>query len=558
MKSVLGLSGKQNLGNCFALTALAKAIGRSRNVKVVFSRFASTASTDGKTITLPIFPSFGSEAQFVLMNALLDHECGHVRLTDFEVWTSKIEAFMLKYGKRSARIFKGFMNSIEDYWMENAFAKIYPGCRKNILLGVPHLIDAHFYDFDPSMDSNPHSEIHAYILLDLCAKCYGHPTLVQNASSYKQKVIDRFGEELESKFCDLLLRADTIKSTSEASDLAEELFLLIHDSEDSKVQEIISNASEKHEGDLGDKITELVQTMTQMQGDLTEPITGEVGDPDLQPREEAEVDTFEAMENLIRYDAVNDKHLADSMIRARGIVAPLIGRSVERRISDLIQSRLECGSYYRDSGRRLATSRIAGLATGNFNIFRMDEEADGVNTVFSLVLDTSTSMTAPSMSCEGVQNTSPLAALLPVYWQIGSALSANDVPFNVWTFGRKVVLYKSFDASWQKTKERPMHLTNSTRTDTAVYEATQSLMNRPEAKRVLILITDGDPGYLNAAMGEISMAQKAGIKVVFLFLGETNSLHSTLKKFDVIAPLCTSVEDITNAFSEAVELAIAE
>ena len=98
--------------------------GRTKDIKVHFE--GEQAYTDGKQIVLPSFPhgvEFDQETTMV-MRGYVDHEAGHCRHTDFEA--------ALPFFKTCSSEAKAIHNCLEDMWLERRVMKEYPGSEKNL------------------------------------------------------------------------------------------------------------------------------------------------------------------------------------------------------------------------------------------------------------------------------------------------------------------------------------------------------------------------------------------------------------------------------------------
>src|SRR5919197_3140364 len=104
-----------------ALPIVASALGRKYGISVEIG--GSEALTDGEKIILPSLPADHPMAA-LLAYGYLDHEAGHVRLTDFaDVQADLSAASDLKHA---------LWNIFEDIRIEKAMGQIYPGCRINL------------------------------------------------------------------------------------------------------------------------------------------------------------------------------------------------------------------------------------------------------------------------------------------------------------------------------------------------------------------------------------------------------------------------------------------
>jgi len=109
-----------------ALPILAKFLGRKLGVNVVFG--ATQAKTDGRTIYLPDLPN--DDIARVLANGYIDHEGAHIRYTDFAV------------PQLPTPLGYSLQNLLEDIRIERALGQALPGCQKNLAQLNGYLVDA--------------------------------------------------------------------------------------------------------------------------------------------------------------------------------------------------------------------------------------------------------------------------------------------------------------------------------------------------------------------------------------------------------------------------------
>lgn len=128
-----------------ALPLVADALGRKYGVKVYIG--GEGAYTNGKDIHLPSLPLDADENVLKLARGYLDHEAAHLRVTDFDA---------LKEA-RLTDIERHVWNIIEDFMVEQQLAAIYPGCRENFTWLARHLF---LMEADMlSVDENPPASV---------------------------------------------------------------------------------------------------------------------------------------------------------------------------------------------------------------------------------------------------------------------------------------------------------------------------------------------------------------------------------------------------------------
>jgi len=100
---------------------------------------ATTAGTDGKVIFFPPLPYVGDELAVYALGFLV-HEAGHIRSSDFEVFT----------GRNKTPLLKMLVNIIEDVRIERLIIGTYPGARHWLNALTTKLVDSTSTDQDDS------------------------------------------------------------------------------------------------------------------------------------------------------------------------------------------------------------------------------------------------------------------------------------------------------------------------------------------------------------------------------------------------------------------------
>jgi len=179
-----------------ALPLLAQAMGRKFGVKIEIG--GNSAETDGKTIRLPSLPieddDFGA-----LLEGYLDHECGHVRATDFD-------AFNTAQTPLDSRL----LNTLEDVRIEGIMGHIFPGCRSNLAVLVKKLVlRGKFQTVD---ETNPGQLVGGYLLYTLRSRVLGQTgldELAQDAATKLDAVYPGLRTELDLAVSDITAAQST-------------------------------------------------------------------------------------------------------------------------------------------------------------------------------------------------------------------------------------------------------------------------------------------------------------------------------------------------------------
>ncbi len=117
-----------------SLPLVAAVLGNKYSVKVSIG--GTEAFTDGNTIHLPGLPMDSDEQLIGLARGFLDHEASHIRYTDFPV-VQKANLTPLEMN---------IWNCIEDWRVEEKLASVFPGCRGNFHWLIRHMFGGSIID----------------------------------------------------------------------------------------------------------------------------------------------------------------------------------------------------------------------------------------------------------------------------------------------------------------------------------------------------------------------------------------------------------------------------
>lgn len=569
--------------NVRGLSALASLVGAKSGVKVVFDSSAKTASTNGQTIYLPQFKTLGNKKEAICISALVDHEMMHLKWSDFGYFTSFSESMVSKHGERYGAFASGLLNTIEDYWGELAQAKVYPGSRMNILAGVPVLIELGFYG--PVQEEPPILMAVSNMALHyLCAKCYGAPELIVFSNSHQDALKARISDDEFTQLLSLLDDADNCGSTVEASQLAEAILNLVMQMalSNEELANEIENEQVQQPKDMADRLVDAMNALAGVpspdRDSLAESLAGLVDDHSFDYRqvsgtpfsEQEDINLLAAKfhdtspapfggdtkrEILRKTNKEAFRIMEDGLLE----ICENIRKGVIRSVSKLIEAKRYSETYFKDSGNRMNSSRLGNLAVGNFNIFERTDEADGIDTAVMLVADFSGSMFSYGYTRKAAADFSNRYATYcnALLMEVGAALAKNDMPFGIATYGDVVVDYKPFTTSWKAVKSKVPCVTNmgSTATAEALHHSILALAKRTENKRVIVLVTDGEPNSCQATLSQMIEAKHAGIHLVVLYLAaEKTQFMAYLEAQHLIECVaCQNPETLCQSFAQAIK-----
>lgn len=248
------------------LPLIAKTMGEQVGVKVRFGPY-STACTDGKDIFLPFLPAEGEEIA-VLVNGYIDHEASHIRYTDFTVKKKK--------GPHGA-----LLNILEDLRIEQNIVKRFPGSRKHLAQLVRLLTETEKGFTPPDEDANAVNHLIHTVLVCGRSDVLGQSALDDRANEAEKLFIRKMGKVAMTRLQGLIDQARRLESTQQASDLADEILVMLEDeqkkqeekSQKQQSSDSDDNAGETEDGDDSD------DTSSGSDPDASEDEDGD-GDPD--------------------------------------------------------------------------------------------------------------------------------------------------------------------------------------------------------------------------------------------------------------------------------------
>lgn len=192
------------------MAALATTLGRKHGIRIAFGDF-DTASTDGAVISLPMM----SRKNSWLVRGYLDHELGHVRLTDFSLIPDE------------SLFRKSLWNALEDIRIEAAMPLFYPGMATNYRVLMRELKSSDPTFFMVEDHHMPDAKIVAYISAMLRALYLKQPEMADFALTAREVFIKAFGADLERRLFSAIIKIDQAKRPRDVLDLVEEIIGLL-------------------------------------------------------------------------------------------------------------------------------------------------------------------------------------------------------------------------------------------------------------------------------------------------------------------------------------------
>ncbi len=543
-----------------ALALLARIIGRRHGIKVVFDKNANTASTDGKTITLPLVSSLGTEDHAVLVEGLIDHEAMHCRFTDFCVDLGQYEPIVVS-----------LTNLIEDVWGEREQAKIYPGCARNIRLSMDVMIRLGWY-VGPTLGEVEHPAImfSNYLTNGLLARLYECDHLQSFADAYHSMLVPILSEDLVSRLWDTACKVDAVMSTHQALALAQEIISLLKqevgvDSNDQSGQPsnsfseqnirqiLFADKNEVGMGDMGERLLAALNSQGKAgsnAGDIRHALL-EVGNSS---------EDFDGVFPVIQAQPMVRLYSKHRQYHDAAIsLARPIEITLGTRLESILETKIDSFMFHKRSGGRLDRKRIAGISFGRRDVFFCIEEGQGLDTAVSVLVDSSSSMFSDFYGkTRGVDfDKAKISSAVAVSCAAAQVLNRHCVPFEIACYGSYYMPIKRFDSRWSAARRLGMTKPlDGTATDCAIMKVAESLAVCDEERKLVVVITDGESDSNSRTLTVMNEVRKLGIEFSLLFIGNDGHLFERLLHDDgYTVSRALTKESLASSFFDAVQKA---
>lgn len=548
-----------------ALPLVASILGNRLGVTVDIGS-QKTACTDGRTIYLPPLPMDGDENLLGTIRSYIDHESAHIRYTVFDDLEN---AHLSPLGKF-------LWNAIEDWRVEHELIKRYPGCREHFQWMIRYLLFG---------DGQEAEEISASCVLDyvlLSVRSWDVAELLPLVENEGQS-IERQWPGLRARLDALLnLLPDHCHSTRDSIDIAQKIVALLEQEERSQSQaqsepssqaggtESSSKAEEKQSGDTG---------QDSKQGPAESPSENPAGEENEQPESsvpdmsqaQGQPSAMSGGQSVSQQDGQGlrdllnaaeqdlpptlDKRLAQELnsiqqgfhrpftrmaVEGWLLVQPLsqtdceeslsASRALRTRLQGLMQAKALRRAVPGRSGR-LDGRLLYRVAVDNPRVFLRREERQAVNTAVHILLDVSGSMVdkirLANSSCYAVA--SALASIPGINVGVTAfpAVTPDGGPgvCPLVRHGQRVGTDFGLKAG------------GSTPLAEALWWMGKVFLSLTENRRILLLITDGEPNDPQMAVAALKELRRLGIEVMGIAIKSPN--------LGAILPIQAQVNDMS-------------
>jgi len=571
----------RTLHNAFPIVAAA--IGNRFGVKV--SVGGDKAETDGQTIWLPAYEGDDADYQDYAWG-LLAHEAAHIRYSDFT----------LRFGHSVLR--RRLCGAIEDVRIEHELAKDFPGTRLTIRTVIEKMIAKG--DFvASSIDDHPANILYSFVLKSLRAKVLGQSALQPLVEQTELALKAKFPKGAVTRLKGLLSEVPLgLQSESDCLQLTDRILTMIEqefeqqrqrnqaqqsvdedtlsdqtDTDDAE-QDTGDNASSESEGDDDsnpgnpddEPTTSPDSTPSNPQGDDEDAM--EIPDPMgvLQTLLSAgdgdiEQDLFESLKSVLSLAAEN----VSELLMPSGHEPPMDERAgafllrkvqgesgkIRAALQGLVQSQTLNRSQHASRGRRMDGKRLHRLPLGETKLFQRKQAKAAPNTAIHLLLDKSESMGYQVTDSQG----QPMGSRMPIALEATLALALafegipgvnpgvtsfpghqDDSVFRLLEHGQRVN---------PRTGAFSLAATGSTPMTEAIWFGAASLLRCREPRKVLMVMTDGQPNDTLSTLELLQRCRDSGIETVGVGLGLDVS-H--------LFPIAITINDLSELRAQLFEL----
>ena len=510
--------------------AMASALAKKHGLTLRIDPKARTCATNGKNIIIPPVAKIletqesVSNLETYLIGAII-HEVGHINFTDFDI----IKNFRSKYNNELAN-FVG--NVIEDVVIERAQINALAGG----FLAISKLWKLLYAKRKDVTDSGNESVLQSeYIFHTARFSILKSGESETQMASIRYRLIEVMSLEWVALFDEILQEVNQIKTTAEGADLSRRILEYVkkdqdQDQDQDQEQEQEQDQSEEKPQDQDqDQEQEQEQEQDQSEAKPQDQDQGQDQGQNSEPLGIGSGDAFDLIaedvnEILEDQDQSGDKH---EMIPSEGsenskpksvIKGAACGRDMQQRILqstmvsrerilDLLKSETSCSTRFGKTGK-LVPARLWKLKAGNMNVFKKIEETHSHSLAVKILGDKSGSMSSD------MQIALEAMCLLPLILDDveGVKTSIDLFPYN----GEKIDNFKHWEqrTQWAMQKLSMVYADGGTPLGTAMIESLMDLEEMEAERKMMIVITDGQPDNEMETKKAIKKMEEFGVEVI--------------------------------------------
>lgn len=497
-----------------ALPIVAAAYGEKFGVKVFVQ--GQDAFTDGERIVIPEANPDDPHYQQIAWGYLA-HEAAHIRHTNFDM--------VQKASSKPIR--KALLNIIEDVRIENELAKDYPGTRRSISQVIEYMVDTQQMGVPEQLE--PASNLQTWLLFRLRCHFLGQKALTPLYQAVDERVRQLFPAAAMSRLSAMLTAVPSLASTGEVLKLVDAIVAMLE--EESRPTQDESDADSGNDSNNSSD-SQTPETDPSAMGDVAETGYSDNSDQADNLRQalegsaaQFERDTFAQVAEVLSEQAeghqgVTPLSLPQAEQAMLGDEAILIlsaseSAQIRARLRGMVQSSQDNRNHAKRHGLRVATHRLAASQAGESRLFIQRQPRIAPNAAVHLLVDISGSMGKPigegnrkyfhvaneaalalSMALEGIPGVVPAVSYFPgIHQEVSIAL-----------LPKQSVRHRAacFD-------QKPRGCTPMAQ---AMWFAANSLLAQKQKRKLMIVLTDGDPDDWAATHDIVDRCRRSGFELL--------------------------------------------
>ncbi|EMH9761247.1 VWA domain-containing protein [Proteus mirabilis] len=505
-----------------ALPIVAAAYGEKFGVKVLIQ--GQDAFTDGERIVIPTANPDDPHYQQIAWGYLA-HEAAHIRHTNFDM--------VQKASSKPIR--KALLNIIEDVRIENELAKDYPGTRRSISQVIEYMVDTQQMCVPEQLE--PASNLQAWLLFRLRCHFLGQKALTPLYQAVDERVRQLFPAAAMSRLSAMLTAVPSLASTGEVLKLVDAIVAMLEDESRRPQDESDADSGNDIGQDASNDSNNSSDSQTPEADSSAMGDAAETGDSDnsdqadnLRQALEAsaaqfEPDTFAQVAEVLSEQAEGHQGVTplslpqaeQAMLGDEAILTLSASESaqIRARLRGMVQSSQDNRNHAKRHGLRVATHRLAASQAGESRLFIQRQPRIAPNAAVHLLVDISGSMGKPigegnrkyfhvaneaalalAMALEGIPGVVPAVSYFPgIHQEVSIAL-----------LPKQSVRHRAacFD-------QKPRGCTPMAQ---AMWFAANSLLAQKQKRKLMIVLTDGDPDDWAATHDIVDRCRRSGFELL--------------------------------------------
>jgi len=523
------MSRKRNIFN--ALPIVAAHYGEKFGVKVVIG--GHDAGTNGETILVPNVPDSYPNKDVVW--GYLTHEAAHVCHTDFPVWN--------EVAKTNDGLRRTLLNVLEDARIELAMMVKFPGVRSDLDATVTYLKQEGLFKAVSGSDQ-PGSILQAKAFYWLRANMLQQP-LEELANAADVAMQEAFSEGVNTRLAVLLRKALRTESTSDCLSIVDKILQMLEEEAEKEAEKSEGGDSSPDDGQDDSSGTPDDQGAEDNPGGASDDDSIQPSSEDCADGQSAGTDSFStAKANIVKALRSTSDDLDDDAIEAlkselfqeaqingddsyctvpfapstvgdevlgRQLLGDVQGTTSKLRsqLMGLVQAARQSRDRASRRGRKLDTKRVTRIMSGDTRIFRHREHRAQANTAVHVLTDLSGSMSggndaiareaslAIALALDSIPGVSPAVTYF---------CGASDDPV------RSAVRHGELVKRQVHRFMEPV--SGYTPMAEGIWYAAYELSKMGEDRKLMIVITDGDPDNGKACQTVLDLCESAGVETV--------------------------------------------